>query len=173
MLLLQHVSNVCYYCQVATTISIMNRKTHTVLDLQKFLPYRISVIEQQISRAIAERYSAQHDLTRFEWRVLATLGMFENITAKDVCEFTLMEKMQVSRAINSLQRKDLITQQKNPHDNRNILLNLSDKGQQLYLKIVPGVLEEEQKIFSVLSNDELQAFNNIVEKLCQSIRVDQ
>ena len=151
----------------------MKRKKQTELDLHKFLPYRISVIEQQLSRAIAERYSAQHDLGRFEWRVLATLGMFEDITAKDVCEFTLMEKMQVSRAINSLQHKGLITQQKSPQDNRNILINLSASGQQLYMKVVPEVLEEEKKIFSILSASEIKAFNKVVDKICHSIRGGQ
>ena len=148
----------------------MNRKNQTVLDLHEFLPYRISVIEQQISRAIARCYSAQHDLGRFEWRVLACLGMFEDMTARDICEFTLMEKMQASRALSNLQRKGLVTQQKSPEDNRHILVNLSSAGEQLYLKLVPEVMEEEQQIFSILSKDEIATFSRIVDKLCQSIR---
>jgi DNA-binding MarR family transcriptional regulator len=150
----------------------MNKNSKT-LDLKNFLPYRISVIEQQISRRIAEKYSEQHDLGRFEWRVLATLAMFNDITAKEIREFTLLEKMQVSRAISGLQRKNFITQKKKIDDSRSTLLNLSVKGRTIYQQIVPAVLEEEKKLFSILSDEELEFFSNIVNKLCQSIRLEQ
>jgi DNA-binding MarR family transcriptional regulator len=150
----------------------MNKNPKT-LDLRNFLPYRISLIEQQISRCIADKYSEQHDLGRFEWRVLATLAMFEDITAKDICEFTLLEKMQVSRAISGLQRKKMITQKKKIDDSRSTLLKLSTKGRTIYQQIVPRVLEEEKRLFSILSDEELEFFCNIVNKLCQSIRLEQ
>lgn len=154
-------------------IETMMTKKQQALDLKKFLPYRISVIEQQVSRCIAQKYSQQHDLGRFEWRVLATLAMFDDMTAKDVCEFTLMEKMQVSRAINGLQTKKMITKKKSQEDSRRTILNLSVKGKAIYQQIVPRVQEEEKKIFSILTADELDSFNKVVHKLCQSIRLEQ
>ena len=46
----------------------------TMLNLEEFLPYRLSVLSNTISGTLAEAYSSQHGLTIPEWRVLAILG---------------------------------------------------------------------------------------------------
>lgn len=150
----------------------MNNSKQPGLDLKKFLPYRLSVLEQQISQSIALQYSEQFGLTRIGWRVLATIAMFDGITASNICSFTHMEKMQVSRAINGLDKQKLIKQTKRAEDLRSVYLTLTAKGQKIYQKIVPQVLKEESKIFSALTNKELQLFEQLIHKLCHSLETD-
>jgi len=139
------------------------------LDLKKFLPYRLSVLEQRISKTIAQKYTKQFGLSRIEWRVMSTLAMFEGISAKQICQFTRMEKMQVSRAINGLTQKQLINQKVSPNDQRINLLTLTGKGLSIYQLIVPLVVEEEKKIFETFNQKELQQFHQLINKLCLSL----
>jgi len=139
------------------------------LDLKKFLPYRLSVLEQRISKTIAQKYTKQFGLSRIEWRVMSTLAMFEGISAKQICQFTRMEKMQVSRAINGLTQKQLINQKVSPNDQRINLLTLTGKGLSIYQLIVPLVVEEEKKIFEPFNEKELQQFHQLINKLCLSL----
>ena len=46
------------------------------LELDRFLPYRLSILSNLISSAIASSYSARFGLSIPEWRVMAVLGRF-------------------------------------------------------------------------------------------------
>ena len=50
--------------------------SHAHLDLEHFLPYRLSVLSNRISGAIAREYSTRFALTVTEWRVMAVLGRY-------------------------------------------------------------------------------------------------
>lgn len=163
---------------MSINISGLKGPTQTVkngqsLDLKKFLPYRISVLEQQISKTIAQQYTSRFNLSRMEWRVMSTLAMFDGITAKDICLFTHMEKMQVSRAINGMVEKKFVSQQVSHHDQRKNLLTLTAEGSKTYHQIVPLVLQEEKQIFKTLSDQELQLFHQLIHKLCLSLEPEK
>ena len=72
------------------------------LQLEEFLPYRLSVLTNTVSRAIAHLYSERFSLTVPEWRVIAVLGGSPGLSAAQVAERTAMDKVAVSRAVNSL-----------------------------------------------------------------------
>ncbi len=140
-----------------------------ILDLEMFLPYRLSVLEQRISHAIARQYGGDFKLTRMQWRVLSTISMFNDMNASQICQFTGMDKMQVSRAIQGLSQQSLIAQTKNQRDQRSSVLNLTSKGHNIYSRIVPRVLDEEARIFSALSTSELKTFHKLLHKLFDSL----
>ena len=143
----------------------MNKKTVEILDLRRFFPYRLAVLEQRVGCATSRHYQGEFDLSRIEWRVMATLAMFDRISATDICEFTPMAKMQVSRAIARLKQKGLLAQQVSESDHRAIQLSLTADGRRIYQQIVPRVLAEEQTILSHLSADEQGQLDKILDKL--------
>ena len=51
------------------------------LVLERFVPYRLSILSNRVSRAIAARYAKAFDLTIPEWRVIAVLGRRPGLTA--------------------------------------------------------------------------------------------
>src|SRR5690606_41923480 len=73
-----------------------------LLVLEDFLPYRLSILSNRVSRAIAARYAKTFDLTIPEWRIIAVLGRRPGLTAKEVAEATEMDKVAVSRAVSRL-----------------------------------------------------------------------
>ncbi len=135
------------------------------LNLNNFLPYRFSVFEQRMSKAIAQKYMDAFDLNRVEWRVMATLAEFEKISAKEICQFTHLEKMQVSRAISRFKRAAIVLQKKNNADQRLTELSLTKKGWQIYRQIVPLVKNEEKCLLASLSKRERKQLGKILAKL--------
>lgn len=159
----------CYYCQVSLgefySNLKMNNKTAEILDLRQFFPYRLAVLEQRVGKATSRHYQHDYDLSRVEWRVMATLAMFDSISATDICEFTPMAKMQVSRAIARLKEKNLVVQKVSENDHRATQLSLTADGLKIYHCIVPRVLQEEQAILGCLSAAELGDLQKIIDKL--------
>ena len=77
-------------------------RPHAELDLEHFLPYRLSVLSNRISGAIAREYSQRFGLGVTEWRVMAVLGRYPGLSAGEVAKRTAMDKVAVSRAVASL-----------------------------------------------------------------------
>ena len=135
------------------------------LDLDHFMPYRLSVVTNRVSSAIAQQYSDRFDLTIPEWRVMAVLGQTPGLSARDVAMRTAMDKVQVSRAVASLLAAKRLTRTAHARDGRVAHLSLSLKGREIYNQVVPLALALEQQFLSVLSSQERKALDGLLEKL--------
>src|SRR3546814_4770908 len=65
------------------------------LVLDRFLPYRLSVLANTVSRAIARLYADRFGITIPEWRVLGTLRDFGSTHSAHIRPRTAMGKVQV------------------------------------------------------------------------------
>ena len=142
-----------------------NQSTHAELRLERFLPYRLSVLSNRISQDIAELYSKRFNLSITEWRVMAVLGAQSPLSANTVAERTAMDKVAVSRAVSNLLDKKYIKRQVDGDDRRHSSLKLSSKGQAVFDQVVPLALDVEGKILSVLPKSEQQHLLAILDKL--------
>lgn len=135
------------------------------LELETFLPYRLSVLSNRVSGRIARSYEKRFGLTIPEWRVMAVLGRFPGLTAAEVAERTAMDKVQVSRAVARLQRAGRIEQKAVDGDRRAKHLSLSAAGTTVYGEIVPLAREMELQLVVSLSVAERTALDQILDKL--------
>jgi len=140
---------------------------HKPLILNQFFPYRFAMLQQAISENIASVYTGEFDLSRHEWRVLAILGEQAGLSAKQITLLTNLEKMQISRAINSMRKSELIKEAVNEKDKRFTQLYLTDKGNDIYQILVPRVLNKEQELLDALSEEEQIKLNQLLVKLQQ------
>ncbi|MEP6829445.1 MAG: MarR family winged helix-turn-helix transcriptional regulator [Rhizomicrobium sp.] len=137
----------------------------TRLDLDGFVPYRLSVLTNRVSGAIARHYSERFDLSVPEWRVIAVLGQAPGLSAREVAERTAMDKVQVSRAVQSLLAAKRLTRAAHVEDGRITHLSLSAKGQAIYNDVVPLALSLEKQFLSVLSAGEQKSLDTLLTKL--------
>ena len=135
------------------------------LDLEHFLPYRLSVLSNRVSGAIARVYSERFDLGVTEWRVMAVLGRYPGLSAGEVAQRTAMDKVAVSRAVAHLLERGLLTREMHGDDRRRSVLTLSEAGYAIYDEIVPLALGRERKLLATLDPDERKQLERIIEKL--------
>jgi DNA-binding MarR family transcriptional regulator len=138
-----------------------------ILDLERFLPYRLSVLSNKVSRAIARNYSERFNLSIHEWRVMAVLGLYPGISAVQVCEKTAMDKVQVSRAVASLQKKKHVERDTAQSDRRIFHLRLSKSGYEIYDQIIPLAQSFEKQLVSALNASEIAQLNALLAKLSE------
>jgi DNA-binding MarR family transcriptional regulator len=124
------------------------------MNLQQFLPYRLAVLAEAVSQAVASVYRERFGLTRDEWRVLAALADCGTVKTTRVIEHTTLEKMQVSRAVARLEAAGLITRLPDPDDGRGWLLQMQPAGRALYRRIVPLVQAREAFLLEGLDEQE-------------------
>ncbi len=153
-----------------------NRKfTAPALKLEDFLPYRLNVLAETVSLALSRLYSERYGIGIPEWRVMATLGQFDDITAKDVGAHSHMHKTKVSRAVASLERKGFLARKSNPDDMREAFLTLTSKGRSTYQELAPLALDFASQLSAELNAEELTALEHVLARLrdrAQAIAAD-
>lgn len=137
----------------------------TKLDLDHFLPYRLSVLSNRLSTAIARIYAERLDLGITEWRVMAVLGLHPGLSAGEVAQRTAMDKVAVSRAVARLVQAGRVERGMDPEDRRRSVLHLTDAGQEIYAEVAPLALEFEQRLFGHLAPRERDALFRQLDRL--------
>lgn len=145
-----------------------NDKLSDALLLADFLPYRLSVLSNRISRSIADGYEGKFQLTLPEWRVMAVLGEEPDLSAGQVADRTAMDKVAVSRAVNKLLETGRIERHFANEDRRRSVLALSEKGSEVYREIVPIALGYEARLLEQFSAQEREQLESLLTKLSQS-----
>ena len=138
---------------------------HAVLELDRFLPYRLSVLSNRISQDIAQLYGERFGLNVTEWRILAVLGRYPDLSASEVAERTAMDKVAVSRAVTSLLESGRLKRRVHGSDRRRSVLALSAKGYKVYDEVAPLALAYERRLMEGLREDERAALDRLLTRM--------
>ncbi|HUK58132.1 MAG TPA: MarR family winged helix-turn-helix transcriptional regulator [Stellaceae bacterium] len=139
--------------------------TDGLFVLERFVPFRLSVLANRMTRAVAGVYARRFNVSAPEWRTLAVLGRFGAMTANNVVERTAMDKVRVSRAVTRLLELGYITRRTDPLDRRRAILDLTASGNNVYRHIAPRALAVERDLLQALDPDERAAFEAAISKL--------
>jgi DNA-binding MarR family transcriptional regulator len=143
----------------------MPSKADERLLLQEYLPYRLSVAANAVSRVIARAYEDQFGLTIPQWRLMAVLGDEGALTQQSLCGRTLMDKVTVMRAAQGLTRRRLVKRLPNARDGRSHRLDLSQSGYELYQKVVPLALEYESQLFAGMKASDVALLHQLLRQV--------
>ena len=135
------------------------------LLLEKFLPYRLSIISNTVSQAIASDYQQRFDLSVTEWRVMAVLARFDRISAREVAERTAMDKVAVSRAVARLVTAGRVDRSVHDNDKRRSVLRLSAAGWLIHDEVAPMARSRERDLVAKLDAEERVWLKRILDKL--------
>jgi DNA-binding MarR family transcriptional regulator len=133
--------------------------------IDRFMPFRLSVLANRMTRAVARVYMRRFHLSAPEWRSLAVLGRFGAMTANHVVERTAMDKVRVSRAVTHLLELDYLTRRTDPADRRRAILELTPPGMSVYRQIVPRALAVETELLNTLTAEERALLDALISKL--------
>ncbi len=129
----------------------------TDLNLDDYMPYRLSVASNQVSRLIAKLYSGRFGLSIWQWRVLAILGPEDGLTAGAIASRAAMDKMAVSRAVSGLLKRNLVSRTLSPDDGRARVLRLTSDGAAIYREVAPLAKAQEQRLLAQFTAEEVAA----------------
>ncbi|MES2059016.1 MAG: MarR family transcriptional regulator [Pseudomonadota bacterium] len=135
------------------------------LNLDDFLPYRLSIASNRVSSAIATAYQSLFGLKIPEWRLIAVIAEGEGMTQQALGSATRMDKVTVSRAAIALYDRGLVQRRPNPDDQRSHLLSLTIAGKALYDSVTPKALALEKQVFAGFSAAEIKTFRTLLDRV--------
>ena len=149
----------------------MANKTDKELILEDFLPYRLAILSHTVSSLIARVYDKRFGLTIPEWRVIAIVGRFPGLSAVEVAERTMLDKVAVSRAVTKLIKAGRIDREFADADRRRSILTLSEAGREVHDEIAPLALAMEDDLLHGLDEQQISTLNTVIERLLVRARL--
>ena len=141
------------------------RPGHAELDLEHFLPYRLSVLSNRVSSMIARIYTERFALSITEWRVMAVLGRYPDLSANEVAQRTAMDKVAVSRAVARLLDAGRLKREIHGDDRRRSVLRLSEGGYKIYDEVAPLALAFERRVLDGIDETERALLFRLLDRL--------
>ncbi|WP_293678576.1 MarR family winged helix-turn-helix transcriptional regulator [uncultured Phenylobacterium sp.] len=135
------------------------------LQLDSYLPYRLSVASNAVSRLIARAYEDRFGLSIPQWRLLCVLAEDGGLSQATLVARTVMDKVTVSRAAQGLVKRHLVTRAQNTADGRSQLLALTADGRSLYGEIAPLALAYEAALIAGLAPGEVVLLKRLLGRL--------
>jgi len=144
----------------------------SLFELEKFLPYQLSLLTNTISAGIARSYRNLHEISVIEWRIMAVLGRYPGLTASEIGERTAMEKVPISRAVKNLEARGLLERTTDRCDRRRQRLQLSPgHGSKMLEEIIPLAKRYETQLLDALSTVDQRVLGKILQKLQTKARI--
>lgn len=141
-----------------------NKRT-VLLTLERYLPYRLSILSNKVSTLVAQAYKDKFALSITEWRIMAVLGEYPGVSADEISVKTQIEKSLISRAISQLLKRSLIERQTSKEDKRRSEIRLSETGYPVYFEIVPLSYEYEKQLLACLNDEEQGQLSDLIDRL--------
>jgi len=135
------------------------------LNLDRFLPYRLNRLAHNVGLSLSTIYTDAYGINRSQWRVMALLSQHQQLTAKQICAMTYMDKVKVSRAVSGLVTMGHLQTAADATDKRVVLLAHSAQGASLFAQMVPQVQAWEDDFLKKLTTKEVEQLAKIIDKL--------
>ncbi|MFN3282134.1 MAG: MarR family winged helix-turn-helix transcriptional regulator [Tabrizicola sp.] len=137
-------------------------------DLQDFLPYLLNQAAEATSRGFQAAYRDRYGFTRTQWRVLANLGKFGAMTARDICAISHIEKTKVSRAVAALEQAGMLARAPSPTDGRAELLSLTDRGRAVFADLGRLALAFDRQLRALLGEADAGQLVALLRRLAEA-----
>jgi DNA-binding MarR family transcriptional regulator len=121
-------------------------------DLDRFLPYRMSVAAERLSAGLARRYRTQFGIGVPEWRVLVHLAHAGAQSVRDLERRAGLEKSKASRAAARLEAAGYVAKAQNAGDRRLVSLSLTAEGRALMAELLPLALAYQKRLEALLAD---------------------
>ena len=144
------------------------KKHGDVIRLDKFLPYRVALLDDRLLIKNSNLHVGPYRLTPKEWKILSIIAAYGPLTPAEIRRRSTQDKSTISWSIKRLEKRAFLVKKPTPGDGRTFAVTLGKAGWAYYESIVPKARELEREVLKALTRAELKEFRRLVEKLTPS-----
>lgn len=152
-------------CEIILAGDEMDGYFRRQFENEEFLLFKLSSVARRVASACADVYWAEFGLSIQEWRLMAQIGRFGSISAKDIAEKISMDRVAISRAAGKCLAAGLIREKPSAADRRCKTLSFTPKGKALYKRVTPRACELANLVEAGLTRREAKMLKTLLEKL--------
>jgi len=108
------------------------------------------------------------DITPYDFTYLANIFYNPNCSQKDLAELLFVSESNVTQIIKRLEKNGLVKRDVDEKNKSRRILNLTEKGKEIYFKLLKEAYEGEAKFFENYSPEDVEKFKKMLYDYSQS-----
>jgi DNA-binding MarR family transcriptional regulator len=121
--------------------------------------YRFNMIGNALGQHMLRYVQREHGLNLAEYRVLASLEVFEALSIRDIAKHSQLDKAHATRTLAVLTERGLASQVVDGRDRRLRVVRLTAAGQTIMNAIKPFMIERQRRLEQCLTPNELRVLD--------------
>ena len=140
-------------------------------DLEGHIYYLFTQIFGHRNRHLREKL-APHGITVPKWRVLAVLHERPGVSMNQLADFTTVDRTTLTRTLDQMVKDRLVERRDDAHDRRTIRLHLAGRGREVFERILPLVLGENERATQGIAAGDLTQFGRTLNRMVRNLDPD-
>lgn len=133
--------------------------------LRDMLDYRLYLVYRECGCHFERMLNSEFGLNRRRWRLIATVHELEGGTLTEIAERAELDRAQASRTVGTMSREGYLRRLSNPDNARFAKIVFTDKGRELYDKILARYREANIALVDSLTVGEIRELDRLLDKL--------
>lgn len=130
----------------------------------------VGKVSMAINRTFLRTFSTEGmSITIEQWSVLACLWKKDKVTQQTLCNLTSKDKPSMTRLIDKLEKRNLVTRVSDHNDRRINLIHLTDSGMALKQKATDLVQKNAAKTLSNIAEEELKISRIVLKRIMANL----
>lgn len=142
----------------------------SLLQNDELFSILVGKISTAINRTFLRAFASEGiDITTEQWSVLACLWQKDKVTQQTLCDLTSKDKPSMTRLIDNLEKRNLVTRVSDHSDRRINLIHLTEAGVFLQQKATDLVQRIVMKTLSNITEEELNVSRTVLKKIMANL----
>lgn len=139
------------------------------LALEDFLTFRLSALTHALQTQVTRHYIAPASCVGLtQWRLMGQIQRHGELHASALSRLSLMDKAQISRALQPLLDAGWVLRRADPAHARRHLLRLSEAGQAVFDEVLAKARPYQAALLNALTGEERATLDRIFDKLTRA-----
>jgi DNA-binding MarR family transcriptional regulator len=114
-----------------------------------------------------------YDITIDNFAILFRLWQQDNLTQQQLCDLTCKNKSNLTRILDTMEKKNMLRRNPNPADRRSFTISLTEYSYSLQMPVIKIALEYSNKFFSRIDEADFENLKNIFAKFNNALGADK
>ncbi len=134
------------------------------MEFTDFFCFRLGAISRKMTRYYNNKL-APYGITIVQSWVLFYLSAQDGSSLKDIAGAIQLDSPVVTGLVDRLEKEGLVVREEDPGDRRSLKISLTPRGREVVEEVVPAVVEYNQRIRSIIPENDAHAFERALEAL--------
>jgi DNA-binding MarR family transcriptional regulator len=139
----------------------------TILLLMEWDALDNVIFEQAFQKKIAGKFN---ELSKNQPMVIKIIGMEGEMMPSTIGKYTGMEKSSLTRMVDDLEKKGIVTRNTDPDDRRKVLVSLTEKGLEYYNCLNKITAEMADEILKFVDEKDIEDYVQSLETMVRVLR---
>ncbi|MDP4093079.1 MAG: MarR family transcriptional regulator [Bacillota bacterium] len=150
----------------------MEDKTYSGISISATLGYNMINTSWQMKEALRKAFTANgYDITSDQFAVLLRLWDEEGISQLELCQRTCKNKSNLTRILDSMEKRDLLYRKPSKQDRRSFNVFLTDGGKTIKDKLIPIAVNIQNSLFTGITENESKLLEGILIKINKNLDI--